>query len=71
MPRVEVLSEVPGADQEVMLSEHVPSGMFADEYYAEQLVERIGWAFRDAERHERQSTRVADVGQAASPGPNP
>ena len=71
MPRVEVLSEVPGADQEVMLSERVPSGMFADEYYAEQLVERIGWAFRDAERHEQQSSGVADIGQAARRGPNP
>lgn len=59
MPRVEVLSEVPGADHEVMLSERVPMGMFADEYYLEQLVERIGWAFLDAERHEQQSTRVA------------
>ena len=62
MPRVEVLSEVSGADHEVMLSEHVPLGMFADEYYAEQLVERIGWAFLDAERHEKQSTRVAPDG---------
>lgn len=44
-----------GADNEVMLSEHVPSGMFADEYYAEQLVERIGWAFLDAEQQERRS----------------
>ena len=61
MPRVEVLSEVQGADHEVMLSEHAPSGMFADEYHAEQLVERLGWAFPDAERHgrhERQSTPV-------------
>ena len=62
---------MPGADHEVMLSEHVPSGMFADEHYAEQLVERIGWAFLDAERHEQQSTRVADVGRAARPRPNP
>ena len=71
MPRVEVLSEVPGADRGVVLSEHVPSGMFADEYYAERLVERIGRAFLDAERHEQQSTRVADVGRAARPRPNP
>ena len=71
MARVEVVSEVPGADSEVTLSEHVPSGMFADEYYAEQLVERISWAFRDAERHERESTPVPDAEQATSPGANP
>jgi hypothetical protein len=41
-----------------MLSDQVPSGMLADEYYAEQLVERLGWALLDAERHERQSTPV-------------
>ena len=71
MPRVEVLSEVQGADHEVMLSERVPSGMFADDYYAEQLVERIGWAFLDAEQHEQASTPVEDVEQDASAGPNP
>ena len=71
MPRVEVLSEVPGADHEVMLSEHVPSGMFTDQYYAEQLVERIAWAFQDAERHEQQSTRVADIAPTAGPEPRP
>lgn len=71
MPKVEVLSEVQGAGHEAMLSEHVPAGMFADEYYAEQLVERIRWAFRDAEQHERQSIPVAGAGHDASAGPNP
>lgn len=70
MPRVQVLSEVQGHDHEVMLSEHVPSGMFADEHYADQLVERMGWALLDAEEHEH-STPIADVGQAASAGLNP
>ena len=71
MPRVEVLSEVQGRDHEVMLSEHVPWGMFADQHYADQLVERMGWALLDAEEHEQQPTPVADVGQAASAGLNP
>ena len=53
MPRVEVLSDAPGGDHDVMLSEHVPSGMFADEHYAVQLVERMGWALLDAEEHEQ------------------
>ena len=71
MPRVEVLSDAPGRDHEVMLSEHVPSGMVADEHYAFQLVERMGWALLDAEEHEQGSAPLADVGQAASAGLNP
>ena len=42
MPRVEVLTEVPGRDPETLLTEHVPSEMLADEHYAAQLVERRG-----------------------------
>jgi hypothetical protein len=53
MPRVQVLTEVPGRAQEVMLTEHVPSEMFANEHYADQLVERMGWALADAEAKER------------------
>jgi hypothetical protein len=53
MPRVEVLTEVPGRDPETLLSEHVPAEMVTDEHYADQLVERMGWALVDAERHER------------------
>jgi hypothetical protein len=56
MPRVEVLTDVQGRDHEVMLTERVPSEMFADEHYADQLVERMGWALVDAERKE-QATR--------------
>ena len=40
-------------DHEVMLSEHVPSEMFANEHYADQLVERMGWALVDAEAKEQ------------------
>jgi hypothetical protein len=35
-----------------MLNEHVPSEMFANDYYAEQLVARLGWALVDAENRE-------------------
>ena len=57
MPRVEVLAEVQGRDHEVMLSEHVPAEMFANEHYADQLVERMGWALVDAE-HQEQAVRA-------------
>jgi hypothetical protein len=57
MPRVQILTEVHGRAHEVMLTEHVPSEMFANEHYAEQLVERMGWALVDAEAQE-QALRV-------------
>ena len=52
MPIVQVLTEVQGRAHEVMLTEHVPSEMFANEHYADQLVERMGWALVDAEKEE-------------------
>jgi hypothetical protein len=52
MPRIEVLTEVQGHDAEILLTERVPSEMLGDEHYADQLVERMGWALVDAERLE-------------------
>jgi hypothetical protein len=42
-----------GHDPATLLTEHVPSERLADERYADQLVERIGWALVDAERDEQ------------------
>ncbi len=53
MPRVEVITEISGHDPEVVLAEHVPSDVLADSYYADQLVERLGWALVDAETKEQ------------------
>jgi hypothetical protein len=53
MPRVQVLTEIPGRNPETLLTEHVPSEMLSDEHYADQLVERMGWALVDAERLEQ------------------
>jgi hypothetical protein len=61
MPRIEVLSEALGHEHEVMLTEHVPSEMIADEHYADQLVERLGWALVDAEQHEQQTPLDGDA----------
>jgi hypothetical protein len=69
MPRIEVLTEVPGSDHQVMLTEHVPSEMFADEHYADQLIERMGWALLDAEEYEQRFPSDGIVGLAsAGPG---
>ena len=56
MPRIEVLTEVRGRDAKPFLSEHVPAELLADGHFADQLVERLGWALADAE-HEEQATR--------------
>jgi hypothetical protein len=44
---------VPGRDPETLLTEHVPSEMLANEHYADELVERMGWALVDAEQQEQ------------------
>jgi hypothetical protein len=54
MPRVEVLTEVPGRDAEILLTERVPAEMFANEHYADQLVQRMRWALLDAEQREHE-----------------
>jgi len=57
VPRIQVLTEVQGRDAKPMLSEHVPAELLADEHFADQLVERLGWALADAEREEQASRR--------------
>jgi hypothetical protein len=47
-----------------VLTEYVPSKMLADEHYAHQLVDRMGWALVDAERRER-AVRAYNRGAAA------
>jgi hypothetical protein len=56
LPRVQVLADVAGRDPEVMLTEHVDAEVLSDDYYAGQLVERMGWALADAEKHEETVT---------------
>ena len=46
-------AEAPGRAHQVILTEHVPSEMFANEHYATQLLERMGWALVDAEEQEQ------------------
>jgi hypothetical protein len=53
MPRVQVLTEIPGSNAETLLTERVPSEMLSDKHYADQLVERMGWALVDAEQLEQ------------------
>jgi hypothetical protein len=65
MPRVEVLTEVSGCDPEAVLTEHVRLEMLADERDADLFVERMKWAFEDAER-QQQAIHANDGGSAAA-----
>jgi hypothetical protein len=54
MPRVQVLTDIPGRNPETLLTERLPSEMLSNAHYADQLVERMGWALVDAEEIEQQ-----------------
>ena len=64
MPRVEVLTEVSGRDPEATLTDQRPSAILAGEHGADQLVERVGLGFIDAERRVKESP-ARDGGSAA------
>jgi hypothetical protein len=63
MPRVEGLADVTRCDPEVVLIEHLPSEIPADEHNADQLVARTGWALKDAEQ-QAQAIPAHDGGSA-------
>ena len=65
MPRVEVLTDVSGRDPEAGLTERVASEMLADQRDADLFVERMGWAFEDAER-QQQAIHAHDGGSASA-----
>ena len=54
MPRIEIRSEAAESKTKVMFSERVPADVLSDDHYADQLVERMGWAIVDAERGEQE-----------------
>jgi hypothetical protein len=65
MPRVEVLTDVSGRDPEAGLTEHVRLEMLADERDGDLFVERMRWAFEDAER-QQQAIHAHDGGSAGA-----
>jgi hypothetical protein len=64
MPRFEVLTEVSARGPEAVLSEPVASEMLAEEYDADLFLERLEWAFEDAER-QQQAIHTLDGRSAA------
>jgi predicted Rossmann fold nucleotide-binding protein DprA/Smf involved in DNA uptake len=65
MPRVDAPTEASGRDPEATLTEHAPSDMLANEHDADHLVERVRWAFADAEQPVKAS-HPHDRGSAAA-----
>lgn len=49
MPQILVLTDSPQRTSEVVYRERVPSSSLESEHYAGQLLERVGWAVRDAD----------------------
>jgi hypothetical protein len=66
MPRVEVLTEASRCDPEVVLIEHLPSEIPADEPNADQLAEHTVSALEDADPQE-QAIPARDGSSAAAP----
>ena len=49
MPQILVLTDSPKRSSEVVYRERVPSSSLDSDHYAGQLLERVGWAVKDAD----------------------
>jgi hypothetical protein len=53
MPRVIITTNLPpSGDPDVLLDEHISTVHLSSDHAAGQLIERLSWAIRDAERSE-------------------
>lgn len=55
MAQILVLTDAPGHDPKMIHSEHVDAVHLESAHSADQLIERVAWAVRDAEQAERRS----------------
>jgi hypothetical protein len=55
MPQILVLTDSPQRSSEVVYRERVPSSSLESDHYAGQLLERVGWAVKDADDIEHRS----------------
>ena len=60
MPRIIILAtdDLSDDDAPVTLDEAIPAGLLSDDHVARQLVERLRWGARDAERVEDRAVSV-------------
>ncbi len=68
MPQILVLADSPQGSGEVVYRERVARSSLESEYFAGQLMERVGWAVGDADEleHHSEEERVADQVVAAA-----
>jgi hypothetical protein len=59
MPQILVLADSPQRDGEIVYRERVPSSSLESEHFAGQLLERVGWAVKDADALEHQPEELA------------
>lgn len=49
MPQLLVVTDQPDADGQVVYRERIASSDLESRHFSDQLVERVGWALRDAD----------------------
>lgn len=54
MPQILVLTDSPQRADEVVYRERVPSSSLESDHFTGQLIERVGWAVKDADDLEQQ-----------------
>ncbi|MGN6557408.1 MAG: hypothetical protein ACTHLH_05280 [Solirubrobacterales bacterium] len=60
MPQILVLTDAPQRAGEVVYRERVPSSSLESEHFAGQLLERVGWAVKDADDLEQRPEEPED-----------
>jgi hypothetical protein len=61
MPRIVVVSDVPGSDSQMFWSERVDASSLVSEHFRGQLAERLAWAVGDADRVEQAHRGDSDL----------
>lgn len=63
MPQILVLTDSPQRAGEVVYRERVPSSSLESDHFAGQLLERVGWAVKDADDLEHRPEEPRDSPQ--------
>jgi hypothetical protein len=63
MPQILVLTDSPQRSEEVVYRERVPSSSLESDHFAGQLLERVGWAVKDADDLEHRPEEPRDSPQ--------
>ncbi len=58
MPQILIVTEPPEADGTVVYRERISLSDLESDHFSGQLVERVGWAMRDADELERKERAV-------------